>query len=280
MTSKNKNIELTSSLACSTHGARVANKQKHLLLTLTLLSGIAISTLPSITLGDDLVAKEYSITPNKRIEAVIAGGELNRIYTGSLEIMEIVGDESKYSLHWSSDYRNFFIFPKVEVGEIIEISLVTSGGITQDIRFTVGDCSARSIFLSKGIDNAKNSSNFPYESEYQDQTNLNHNLKYEIDAMIRSMQIEDEGKYYVLDNKRIISHDKQLLIKQEKSYRWKNINGAVLTLKNKTRKIVSLSEEDIKSKFANVVAANLYQKELSPRGSTKMLVITKEADDV
>jgi len=236
----------------------------------------------SISERNDLLAKEYIIDQKRKIEAVIASGEINRINTGSMEVMEIVGDESKYSIYWSSDYRNFFIFPKVAVGELIEISLVAAGGVTQDIRFTVGDCSAKSIFLKRAKEKGEE---FPPLSSASAIENADHllpsyNLKYEIDAMISHMQIEEDGKYYVSNNKRTISQDRKLLLRQDKSYRWKDLSGAVLTAKNKGRKSLPLNEEEIKSKFSNVVAVNFTAKEIGSKGTSKIFVITREVEDV
>ena len=86
---------------------------------------------------------EFTYSGDKKIETVIAANELNRIGVVGGEIIEVIGDENKYALYWSGDWRNLFIKPKVEVGEIIELSLIMPQGGAQDIRFTVslfGDC--------------------------------------------------------------------------------------------------------------------------------------------
>src|SRR5271170_5254135 len=86
---------------------------------------------------------EFKYSGDKKIETVIAANELNRIGVVGGEIIEVIGDENKYALYWSGDWRNLFIKPKVEVGEIIELSLIMPQGGVQDIRFTVGDTAAQ-----------------------------------------------------------------------------------------------------------------------------------------
>ena len=246
-------------------------------LFLLSIIGIATGVKSSISLADDSLAREYFINPKEKIETVIGAGELNRIYIDSAEITEVAGDESKYTLHWSGDRRNIFIFPKVEAGETIEISLIMPGGIAQDIRFTVGDCSARRIFIyndrNKYLINSGNINNEIYS------TITGYRLKNEIDAMMRSMLSFEKGKYYILDIRRILSVTKELSIRQEKAYRYKNLSGAILSVKNKTDKIVALEEKNITDLFNNVTAINLPQKLLSPKSQTQILVITEEIDN-
>ena len=226
--------------------------------------------------ASDGVAGEYFVNPRKKIEAVIAAGELNRIAIFRGEITEIIGDESKYSIHWSSDYRNLFIYPKVDVGENIELSLIMSGGIAQDIRFTVGDCTSRTIFLSNlGRDDFIGAASTT-SHKYSEIPSLQ--LKSEIDNMMRSMLLEVKGKYYVLDIKRTLSKNKDLYISQEKAYRYKNLSGAVLSVQNRIKENLAIKESDILGYFNNVVAINIGQRLLPAKAKMQILVITQEAD--
>ena len=55
---------------------------------------------------------EFTFNPKNRIETVIGANELNRIGVVGGEIIEVIGDENKYALYWSGDWRNLFIKPK------------------------------------------------------------------------------------------------------------------------------------------------------------------------
>lgn len=223
---------------------------------------------------------EFSFNPKKRIETVIAANELNRIFVSGGEVIEVVGDENKYALYWSGDFRNLFIKPKIEVGETIELSLIIPQGGAQDIRFTVGDCGAQTIFINLGN---KYNASLP-ESGITSRTNPQ--LKSEIVLMMRAM-ISGEGcscRYYVRELKRTINKSKTVQITQEASYRYRNLSGAVLLIKNLTSKPLNLDEVDFSNIFKNTVAINLgggnsqTMRVIKPRGAARVFIITKEGE--
>lgn len=222
---------------------------------------------------------EFKYSGNKKIETVIAANELNRIFVSGGEVIEVVGDENKYALYWSGDFRNLFIKPKIEVGETIELSLIIPQGGAQDIRFTVGDCRAQTIFINLG-----NKYNASLPSGITSRTNPQ--LKSEIAGMMRAM-INGEGcscRYYVQELKRTIKKSKTVQITQEASYRYRNLSGAVLLIKNLTSKPLNLDEADFSNIFKNTVAINLgggnsqTMRVIKPRGAARVFIITKEGE--
>lgn len=83
----------------------------------------------------------------------------------------------------------------MEVGEIIELSLIMPQGGAQDIRFTVGDTSAQTIFINLG-------SELKSSPPINDVTILaNTQLKSEIASMMRAMIEGEKSKYYVVGRK-------------------------------------------------------------------------------
>ena len=216
---------------------------------------------------------EFTFTANKKIEAVIATGELNRIQVTNGEIMEVIGDENKYALYWSGDWRNLFIKPKVEVGETIELSLITACGKAQDIRFTVGDVASQTIFIN--MDNnstpgvSSTSSSFDQLADWQ--------LKLEISSIMRAMIDGIKGKYYVINAKRILLKTGQQLITQEKAYRYKELSGAVLSIKNLASQPLVLLESDFKKLFKNCIAINLGATVVKEGELAQVFIITREA---
>ncbi|MEM6338605.1 MAG: type-F conjugative transfer system secretin TraK [Pseudomonadota bacterium] len=218
----------------------------------------------------DTSSQTYQINPKKKIATVIGAGLLNRIHIDFATIMEVVGDESKYSIHWSGDYRNLFIFPKVEAGETIEISFIMSGGIAQDFIFTVGDCPSRSIILQGADFTQKANSNSAKPSAI-----ASREIQSEINQMLRAMRVGTKDKYYVRDTKRNISKTPKLLIKQTKSYRYKNLSGAVLLVQNRSKKPVKIEQADIQRIFHNGVAVYMNQRMILPKKSLQILVVTQ-----
>ena len=219
---------------------------------------------------------EFTFNPKNRIETVIGANELNRIFISGGEIIEVIGDENKYALYWSGDWRNLFIKPKVEVGEIIELSLIMPQGGAQDIRFTVGDTSAQTIFINLGseIKSSLPGKGFTILANPQ--------LKSEITSMMRAMIEGEKGKYYVTGLKRTLKQNKQQLVTQNAVYRYRNLSGAVLSVKNLTAKPLELLETDFSNLFKNTVAINLgsYSGQklnvIKPRATMQVFIITRE----
>lgn len=214
---------------------------------------------------------EFTYSGDQKIETVIASNELNRIGVVGGEIIEVIGDENKYALYWSGDWRNLFIKPKVEVGETIELSLIMPSGMAQDIRFTVGDMAAQTIFINLGSEPRSSllGKGFTPLADYQ--------LKLEIASMMRAMIEGVKGKYYVIGSKRILYRAKQRLITQEKAYRYKDLSGAVLSVKNLTSKSLTLLESDFKNLFKNPIAINLGSSLIKNGTSAQVFIITKES---
>ncbi|MCE2731202.1 MAG: type-F conjugative transfer system secretin TraK [Rickettsiaceae bacterium] len=257
-------------------GVRILKNKLHLAVKLSL----SVKLLLIIFIYSVFADLEFNFNPKKRIEAGIAVNELNRIGVIGGEVIEVIGDENKYSLYWSGDFRNLFIKPKVEVGEIIELSLILPQGGAQDIRFTVGDCLARTIFINLG-----SKGDFRL-TEKSIKPLANKELKSEIARMMRAM-INGEGcscRYYVQELKRTIKKSKTVQIRQEASYRYRNLSGAVLSIKNLTSKPLNLDEADFSNIFKNTVAINLgdahgqAMRVIKPRGAARVFIITKEGE--
>ena len=224
-----------------------------LMLTLSIL-GFAQATLGS---RSDRLVRQPALT------AIIAGNEVNRLGVRSGELLEVIGDESRYDLYWSSDNRNLFIKPKVEIGENLSISLIFADGWVQDLRLTVGDIVAQTIlFESDQLTGIRRQA-----------------LMLEINAMMRSMNQGIKGKYYVMEQQRTIAKNKQRVITQQQAYRYEKLSGAILSVKNLTDQLVKLQEQDFNDLFQGTIAISLTSQWLEPRGKAQILIITREADD-
>ena len=204
---------------------------------------------------------EFKYLENEKIEVIIGANELNRIGLVGGEIIEVIGDENKYSLYWSSDWRNLFIKPKVEVGETIELSLIMPQGDVQDVRFNVGDTTAQTIFINLG-------SKLKFS--------LNMQLKHEIALMMKAMCDGEKGKYYVTNVKRTLKQNKQQFVIQNLAYKYRDLSGAVLSVKNLTSKSLDLLEFDFKNLFKNTIAINLGSSVIKPRAAVQVFIITRE----
>lgn len=213
---------------------------------------------------------EFRFTPRAKIEAQISSDELNRIEVNGGDIMEVIGDEGKYSLYWSSDWRNLFIKPKVPVGESFELSLIFFGGVAQDIRFTAGDTTAKTITIGISKNQHQNISHndfYPLSD---------HHLKLELTSMLKAMFEGVKSKYYVTDTKRLLNRTDQLEITQIKAYRYKDLRGAVVEIKNISKSTVNALEEDFRGLFKGTLAINLKSLSVAPKGKTLLFIVAKE----
>lgn len=247
------------------------------------IAAMAIATTETVDVGAATI-NEFSFNTKQKIEAVIGAGQLNRIQINGGQLIEVVGDESKYTIQRSSDWQNLFIAPKVEVGETVEISLVLAGNLVQDIRFTVGDVTAQTIFINVGGPNSR--SNKPgvlsantlagsVDTIHCDILKDNI-LKAEISQMIRAMIEDIKDKYYVTKNIRVIPNNNAMRILQLKAYRYQDLSGAVLEVKNNSRNVIELREQDFKGFFKGVVAINIGNTQLVPRSYSKVFIVTKD----
>jgi hypothetical protein len=212
----------------------------------------------------------FNYSGNRKIEASIAASELNRIGIIGGEIVEVIGDENKYAVYWSGDWRNLFIKPKVEVGETIEVSLIMPGGHAQDIRFTALDMAPQTILLNLSD---KTSRLLTANSEMMPQ--FDPQLKSAVAAMMRAMIDGVKDKYYVISAKRLLRKTKQQVVWQTKSYRYGDLSGAVLSVKNLDARPLKLAEEDFNNLFTNTIAINLATNWLAKGASSQLFIITR-----
>jgi len=226
---------------------------------MTLMLWLSLLSFGQTTQG----ASRSRIIAQPALTAIIAGGEVSRIGLRSGELLEVIGDESKYELYWSSDNRNLFIKPKVEVGENLSISLIFADGWVQDLRLTVGDMATQTLLLepNRWIRGTR------------------HIRHLEINEMLKAMNQGIKGKYYVIEQRRTIAKNQQWVITQQQSYAYDKLNGAVLSVKNLTNQLVKLQEQDFNNLFEGTVAMSLTSQWLEPRGKAQILIITREADD-
>jgi hypothetical protein len=207
-------------------------------------------------------SRELDFNSFKTVETVIGAGELNRIQVKGGEVLEVVGNENKYSLYWSSDWRNLFIVPKVEVGETINMSLILGSGLAQDIRFTVGDVVGQTIFIN---------------NSYLNQT-LGQELEHEIRAMFEAMREDIKGKYYVIPVRRSLWIDglaRNVVIRQLKAYLYKGLTGSVLEVHNRSRGLIKLKDQDFNNMFVEVVAVSIENPKLYRWDKSRVFVITR-----
>ena len=106
-------------------------------------------------------------------------------------------------------------------------------------------------------------------------------LKREISAMMRAMIAGKDmsDKYYVINAKRTVLKNQQMIINQTRAYRYLDLSAAVLIVKNTSSKVLQLKEQDFKSLFKDTIAISIETDFLKPRTKSRVFVMTRNNDD-
>ncbi len=228
-----------------------------------ILQGTLLITLLIMMLifcADIAFANSFRSETKLRQTLNISKAGINRITMLPHRIMQVTGDESKYKLKIDEDGSNVYIMPLVKVGEKIELSMKTSTNYTEDLELVVSNKAGRTFHL-KRVGSDENTSS----------VNL-----LEVKEMLRLMQEGSVGKYFVKDTNRIFKLRNGLGARQIKSYRYGDLIGAVLEVKNHTRKDIKLDETDFANLFKNSRAVSFQRAYsfLPPRADMQVFIVT------
>ena len=128
---------------------------KAIFLFLLIYMYIALSDLDVFADYDYVEAKIYNHEPYLRIKSSIGIKSQNRINFSNYGIREIIGDDTQYQIIHDSQGNNIFLIPKVLVGEIIEITLVSNSNKVQDLSLEVIDDFGQTIVICTEQSNEK-----------------------------------------------------------------------------------------------------------------------------
>lgn len=207
------------------------------------------------------VASNFKLNSEARIKTQISKSGLNRISMLPHRITQVTGDESKYKLKFDDDGSNIYIMPIGKVGETIELSIKSTTHLVQDMLLEVANIAGRSINLQQGKD-----SKLPEKL-----------IDAEIKQMLKAMMHQEKGKYYVqAGGNRTIANKLTLDIKQVQTYKWDNITGVVIDIKNQSKSPVNISEHDIATLYQQVKAVSIdgIHSSVAAKSKIKAYVIT------
>ena len=198
------------------------------------------------------------------ITAPISKGGINRISAFPYHIKEIIGDKSKYEFLSSDDGSNIFIIPKVKLGSRLELAIINSNGAIYDLLLTAGKKSAPAIHLESFTQN---------QSRHLSQNKANE--QSQILKMISHMSCNHHSTYYVQNTNRNIANSLGLKLKQTKTWRFGNLVGTVIDVRNLSRSTKLLKENDFKSLFQRTKAISITGGNiLPPQANSQILIVT------
>lgn len=225
-----------------------------------------------------ILAQEFNYDAHARIVANCGKKSQTRISFPPYTIREIVGDSNKYKLINDQRGASIYILPKVGAGEKINITLITTGGKSQDLSLNVVEGEGSLIILKQhhlGLSDAK-------DNQHQDYAYLNR-----AKAMLKAMTKGSKGKYDLTEVKKIIATIKNsngngllrnLEVREDKLYRHREdeLKGVALTIRNKTNSLANISEQDISSMFKNTLLTTISSNVISPKSCTRAFVIMSD----
>jgi ribosomal protein L19 len=214
----------------------------------------------------------YDYQPGAVIKSWLSSDSINRIEFSGQSVSEVIGDEAKYQLITDKQGKNIFILPKVLSGESFNISLISTSGLVQDMQLTAGNIEGQSILI---------------EFSSQEGKALEHK---DVADMLRSMKSGRKGKYYVQEHNIKIATDligelvadsnpANIEVFKKKTYRFNEFMGVVLSVRNKGKTSILLSEEDFSKVFTGTIATNIESNLLGPGSKGLVLIVTKERND-
>lgn len=228
-----------------------------------ILQGL-VSIILLILFSDSSFANNFELEPKTRQTLNISKSGINRITMLPHRILQVTGDEGKYKLNMDEDGSNIYIMPIAKIGEKIELSIKTSTNHTEDLGLFISDEPGKTLHLK-------------HKSSLKNQ--ILSQLS-EVKKMLRSMKEGEVDKYYVKDTNRVVKLRRGIRVNQIKSYRYGDLVGAVLEVKNQTGRDIKLYEGDFINLFKNSKAVTFEHAYslLPPQSDMKVFIVTEIKD--
>jgi hypothetical protein len=197
----------------------------------------------------------------KQVHLDVASEGVNRINFDNFRVVKLIGNIAGATYVLSDQGSDLFIAPKLPVGKKIDFSaLLVTGDI---IDFSLNIIKSQTPYLVK--------LKFPGD--------VSGTNKSEAALMIEAMRCGKTDKYYVqkLLKKVNIPWNRDIKGQAQNSYRFKNLQGAILTLENTNRfRSLEITANNLSQSFDRVTAIYIEQSLLPPKGKTKAYIVFKE----
>lgn len=238
-----------------------------LLMPILLLS----SSSQGANLGADYAKKEELYIEYKQpAQLTISSTGINRISIAPFIATTIWGDSAEYSALLSHNGSELFLTSKLEAGKSFALAVQLAGGRVIDLLLhTVKADRPKIIRL-----------------DLENESFAKREDALEIKQLLNAMMSKEKGKYYVMQSKKAVKINTEgneifasLNAEQKMVYRFGNLVGVVLTLKNKGKKEVSIDAKSLSKVFKGVLAVSLHSQLLKSGGSMEaFLVLRKELE--
>ncbi len=223
-----------------------------------ILVGISLFVIIVI---DAFACDKYYQTLTLPIKLVISNKGVNRIEFAKHQISQIIVDDNLLDIKLSQQKNHIFLTTKIDSG-IIKLSVLDVAGVAIDIELTIAAIKPQAIIIQDKImaDNLQNKK-----------------LKLEAELMLKAMMTGKQDKYFVCNNSKNINWPakKQLRIKQEQLYRFANLVGTKLFIKNTARrKNFFLTKEHLQQLFRDTVAVSISSNIILPKKGVYVWIVS------
>ncbi len=223
--------------------------------TLALLSGVLLSQ-PSLAL------QTYKMVDQQKTTVILSKENYTRISIEEDRIQQIFGAEGIFDIQSDDEMGQIFLKPlNTSLSKPVSITIVTEGGLTQDIRLIPRPVEAQSILFKPEDLEIKE---VPKTKSYRTE------LVELMQGMVRSNYLEDYDKMPLKTSEREAVEG--LEIEPVSIYLGDQYTGRLYTLKNSSDAPINLTEQMF-SKGGDV-ALLLVAKSLLPKQQTRLYVIS------
>ncbi|NRB10189.1 MAG: hypothetical protein HRU35_01020 [Rickettsiaceae bacterium] len=213
-----------------------------------------------ITISNCYANFKYYHKTTLPLKLVISNYGVNRIEFVKHQISQIIVADNLLDIKLSEQKNHLFIQPKVDDG-IIKLSVLDVVGTAIDIELTIAAIKPQAIIIKDKI----------VDGDLQ-----NKKMGLEASLMLRAMMAGKKDKYFVCNNSKKINwrSEPQLRIKQEQIYRFGNLVGAKLFIRNiARRKNFFLTRDHLEKLFQDVVTVNISSNIILPQRGVYVWIV-------
>lgn len=228
-----------------------------------LLSGALAQVVFASVTGKDGSSCKVTISYDNPLHLNISSMGMNRISFAPNIVTTIWGDAGEYGATLSDNGSELFITSRVEAGNNIALILQLAGGRVIDlILHTIDDKESRIINLV-----------------LKDTETRLQREQQEVMKLFNAMRSGIKGKYYVkaLPAQFTIGGNKHLIARQERLYRFGDLMGLPLKIKNTGKKTVSVNSATLLAKFRNLLAIQAEDVILTSGQEMQAFLVVREA---
>lgn len=239
----------------------MSSRIRNILVTLIALSmtqGFIANSVFAAGVGCEVKAERATAAYKKPLKLSISQNGINRMSFAPNIITNIWGDADEYSANLSANGSEIFLTSKLEAGNNVAIAVSLAGGRIVDLILETNKGKPQIINLNLQDEEAKQSRE-----------------QREAGSMLKAMRSGIRGKYYIQQGARgfeIFFH-KGLIAKSDRIYRFGNMIGVPLLLKNSGKKQLKIDVGRAMRSLNNVFALQVDNLTLAPNMTTQAYIV-------